>query len=327
MTIGSDLTADATIAESHPRDWGVWNTGLANGSSFVAPEYGEVSLVELKGTARKPVNDAAYHGDYPAFNVIVTVMRPNPSGSVTMKWASGDLFALPNFPYGKPASTITSWNLQDYGARMCVQPGDFVALNTSGGFGNTDPNFGGFPDNYYVNGYPMQIFGNVPGSQTSIFEQPAEGDDDGNGFQVNDTETGTPQPGRELLMRVTIATDRDARATCYSPDLLSYSKDRSTVELPVQAPRLKLQPGNQVPVALTCVSLHNCKGQVYLKQAGKPVGVGPFELASKQTATFPVTVNANGLRLMKLGRGKLNATAIVRVNSGKPVQRDFKIVR
>lgn len=327
VTIGSDLEADATLTESHPRDWGSWSTGLASGTAFVAPDYGEVSTVELKGTARKPTNDAAYGGKYPPFNVVITVLSPNPDGSVTMTSVSGDLWALGNFPFSKPASTISSWNLQDYESRVCVDPGDYVALNTSGGFGNTDPAFGGFPDNYYVDGYPMQFFGRVPGSQTTTFEQPANGADDGNGFQSGDTETGTVQAGRELLMRVTIATERDARATCYSPDLQNYTKDRSRVELPVQATKLKLQPGNQVPVALNCVSLHGCKGQVYLKHEGKPAGVGPFELTSKQSATFPLSVNANGLRLLKLRGGRLKVTAIVRVNGGKAVQRDFKLVR
>ena len=42
----------------------------------MATQYGEVSVVQLKGFARKPTNDRAYNGKYPAFNVAVTVQRP-----------------------------------------------------------------------------------------------------------------------------------------------------------------------------------------------------------------------------------------------------------
>ena len=50
----------------------------------MATQYGEVSVVQLKGFARKPTNDRAYNGNYPAFNVAVTVQRPQPDGRVQM---------------------------------------------------------------------------------------------------------------------------------------------------------------------------------------------------------------------------------------------------
>lgn len=330
VTIGSDLTADAALTESHPRDWGAWPTAIASGGAVTAPAYGEVSIVQLKGTARKPTNDSAYRGEYPPFNVIITVMRPQAGGAVKMVQASGDLFALPGFPFGKPADTITTWNLQDYSSRVCVEPGDHVALNTSGGFGNTDPAFGGFPDNYYEDGYPMQVFGRVPGSTTALFEQGAVGGDDGNGFQVGDVETGTPQQGRELLMRVTIATEKDARYTCWSPELKEQANELSTGAIPDQAFKLRLDRRRRVPIRIACVSARSCSGELNLKHGAKAVAVRtPFTLEGEQTATLPVQINANGMRLLKLKKGRMKVTAYMRVSGRKNglYTRDFKLVR
>jgi hypothetical protein len=81
-------------------------------------------------------------------------------------------------------------------ARICVKRGDYVALSTSGGFGAS-----------YAHGAPFQMFGSVAGSSYSrIFG--AGRDMDGDQFK------GTRRAGRELLMRVKIATGKSARPTC-----------------------------------------------------------------------------------------------------------------
>ena len=336
IMIGSDLSADAALSDSHPRDWAAWPGALASGGMVQAPSYGEVSMVQLKGTIRKPDNNARYDGSYPEFNLIVTVLRPQADGSIKMTVASEDLWARPDRPFGVPADTITTYDLQDFSSttqsRLCVQPGDYVALNTSGGFGNTDPAFGGFPDDYYVDGYPVQMFGRVAGSSTSVFKQPASGHDDGNGFQVGDVERGTAQPGRELLMRVTLGTGReDSRASCWSPEDKALANELSTAAFPEQPFKLKLTRDRKVPVALSCVSKRSCAGELNLKtMSGKPVAVRTkFALQGQETATLPMQVNANGLRLLKLNRGKLRVQAFARVSGRKDglYKRDFKLVR
>lgn len=81
-------------------------------------------------------------------------------------------------------------------ARICVRRGDSVALSTSGGFGT------GYPD-----GAPFRMFAAVPGSAFAGFTGAGRNMD-------GDVFAGRERADRELLLRATIATGRDARPSC-----------------------------------------------------------------------------------------------------------------
>jgi hypothetical protein len=314
VTIGSDLSADATIAESHPRDWAAWPTALAGSGGVVSPVTGEVKIAQFKGTVLKNDN---YTREYrPHFVFHVVVVRPTADGLNQLVVSTEDLL----FPYGGDTQQITTYDLQQYPARMCVKPGDRVALATSGGFGNTTPQYGGFPDEFYADGYPVQMFGRVPGSSIGLYEEPPG---DGS-FQVD----GPPKrarevTGRELLMRVTIATGDDARPFCRTAE----ENQGPTVAFPAQAPRLRVARG-KVTLEVACVSLRACAGTLYLKQGGSaPVGSAPFSLAGRTSGPVPVPLNANGRRKLRERRGRMAVTAILRPAGGRRVEGRFKVVR
>lgn len=318
VTIGSDLSARATLTQSHPRDWAAWPTAFATGGGgIVSPVTGEVSTVQFKGTVLK----APGYSSYPEFQFLVVVLRPQPDGSNKLMLATNP---LPH-PFGGDDQQVTTFDLQADDPRICVAPGDIVALATSGGFGTTDPAFGGFPDGYYEDGYPVQMFARVPDSSVSVFEQGTtnDGTDDGNGFQVGDTERGTPRPGQELLMRATIGTGDDARPFCRS----AAENQSPTVGLPEQPFKLKLAR-KTVPIQVACTSVRACTGTIFLKHNGTAqVGKGAFSLAGGAAGPVTVTVNANGIRKLRERKGRLKVDAVVRVKGGAQQSRTFKLVR
>ena len=200
LTYGSDLSSRATTTESHPRDWSAFRPGEA------APAQGEVTQFSVRGTVLKPDNDAAYGGRYPDFVFHIVVLRPDGNGRYTSIVSTEPL----PFPFGGDAQQITTYDLQAYAARICVQKGDVVALATSGGFGNSSAQFGGFPDDYYADGYPVQMFSRDASSNYEIYEVPAD-QETGDLGRTFKTDTRSNQ---ELLMRTTIGTAEDARYTC-----------------------------------------------------------------------------------------------------------------
>ncbi len=321
VTIGSDLSADASITQSFPRDWAAWPTALASGGAVVSPVQGEVKIAQFKGTVLKPDNDAAYQGRYPDFHFRVVVMRPQPGGGEMLMVATQEL----PFPFGGDQQQITTFDLQQYEARICVQPGDHVALATSGGFGDQSAFGGNFPDGFFNDGYPVRMFAAAPGSTTQVFEQPAPGGDDGNGFQVGDVEAGEPRPGEELLMRATIGTGDDARHFCRSPE----EQQGPTVSFPAQGPRLLIgKKAKKVNLQLSCDSLAACPGTLYLKLNGTIlVGRGEFALQGRTAGTVAVTLNPNGLKKLKERKNKMKITAIAKVKGGKAQTAEYKIVR
>ncbi|MEJ7891733.1 MAG: hypothetical protein WKF94_03750 [Solirubrobacteraceae bacterium] len=322
VTIGSDLSARASIAQSHPRDWAAFPTAFGSGGSgVVAPVQGEVAQVTFKGTVLKASNPAYESSGHPPFNFKIAVLRPNANGTFELILASNDL----PFPFGGDEQQLSTFTLIKDEPRICVQPGDIVALATSGGFGNTDPAFGGFPDNFYADGYPVQMFGSVPNSGVSVFEQGTTngGTDDGNGFQVGDVESGTERRGQELLMRATIATGDDARPFCRSDE----ENQGPTVSLPNQSRELKVA-SQKASVQIGCVSLRPCEGMLFLKQgASTIVGEGSFSLAGRSEGAVGVSLNANGVRKLRESGGRLSVTTIVRPAGGAKLEEGgFELV-
>ena len=186
VTIGSNLSAPAARYESAPVDSVYWNTELAGRARVRAPRRGEVSTVRLKGRINK-TGDAR-----PNVVMHIQVLRPAAGGKVRAVLTSGDL----KLPVGGRPNRITTYKLQSMPARICVRRGDYVALSTSGGFGD------GYP-----NGAQFAMFGSVDGSAFDSFTGAGQ-DMDGDVF------AGHTHANRELLLQARIATGKAARPTC-----------------------------------------------------------------------------------------------------------------
>jgi hypothetical protein len=333
LTYGSDLTQNATIAHSHPEDWAAFPTKVSAGGQLAVPAQGEVAMVQLKGTVLRPPpeDDAKYNGRYPGFEFHIVVMRPQSNDQYKLIVSTADM----PVPYGRNAEQITTLNLQSYDARICVLPGDVVAIATSGGFGNHTAEFGGFPDDFYDDGYPVQMFARSPGSSYGLYEkQPSEGN-----FFVGDTVNTTSVDDTELLMRVTIGTGADARWTCRTkseqnqnlpnpgatptptpgptttpvPGNTATPSSAANVPKPKQSPKIRR---NTVKVGVKCAGPYACSGLLSLSNRSTVYGVSPFGLGAGKSASLPIKLNGAAKKQLKKGRGKVTVKARVETSAG-----------
>jgi hypothetical protein len=318
VTIGSDLTPAATLTQSHQRDWAAWPTAVSGGGGIVAPVQGEVSMVQVKGTVLKPDNDAAYNGKYPGFVFHVVVLRPQSDGTDKLMLSSADQ----PYPFGGDDQQITTFSLQgpspSQQARMCVVPGDIVAIATSGGFGNHTAQFGGFPDDFYANGYPVKMFARVPGMGYKIFKQPAGSET----FQVGHSVTGEQQSDQELLMRATIGTGADARYFCRTPAEQGSGSGnaprsaKATVVAPAGSPKVK---HHAFKVALSCpAGSLPCDGTLKLSNRSTLYATAPFTLAAGAGAKIKLVLNRTARKALK---HRLTVKATATTDAGSTSQR------
>jgi hypothetical protein len=326
ITLGSSLVPDAAISQSNPRDWGAYPTAEGDGSPFAVNVQGEVSYAQIKGSILQP------RAGYPDPNVVmhVVVLRPQPDGRDQLIVATDNL----TLPYGGDPNRVSDYNLQSFPSHICVQPGDHIALATSGGFGNQFPQYGGFPDDSFKDGAQFQMFGRVPGSSFNVFKQPP-GDDT---WQVPDNELFTPVTGQELLMRVTVGTGADARYFCRTPaeqkqgcpdpgttiTFKTPCTDPVDVPEPSHAPYVKL---GKVPLRIYCRRIESCVGTLTIARNGATIGTVPFTLAYKTSGHLTVAL-AKGWRgyLPKKG-SKAAVTVTATLNDGKAASRNLTLLR
>lgn len=322
VSFGSDLSPAANVVRSHPRDWAAWPTKVANnvGSGYTSSVTGEVTQVQFKGTILKPPNDAEYHGRYPQFGIHVVVLRPQENGRMKLIVATEELV----YPFGGDEQRVTTYNLQDYDARVCVQPGDTVALSTNGGFGAVAPEYGGFPNNVdFADGYRVQFFSRIPDSSIRVFEEDYGPDADSPTFQVGDTVSHQPVQGEELLMRTTVSTAADARWTCRTkaeqaaglpnPGDPPPTSSKAVVPVPATAPKVRKR---KFALTVSCPGPAKCEGGLDVRTRGHSAGKASFALASGQSA--PVTVTISKADAKRLRRdGSLPVKVIAATPAGK----------
>ena len=176
VTIGSNLKANATRYESAPVDSAYWNTDLARGRVKV-PARGIVKRVRLKGRINKTGSAR------PNVVMHIQVLRSVGRGKVQVVSTSSDI----PLPFGGRANRITTFRPEG----MCVKRGDFLALSTSGGFGD------GYPD-----GAQFAMFASVQGSAYDSFTGAGQ-DMNGSIF------SGRTHDNRELLLQARIGTGKD----------------------------------------------------------------------------------------------------------------------
>jgi hypothetical protein len=325
ITLGSPLVADATITESHPRDWMAYPTAQADGGEFLAPAAGEVAWVDLKGSIIQPSDG------YPKPVVVMHVVVTRPvAGGDKLLVASEDL----PLPYGGDPNQVNSFNLQAMGPRICVEPGDHISLATSGGFGNHFPQYGGFPDDSYADGAKFRMFGRVPGSSIGLFEQPP-GEDT---YQVGDVERAVEKTGEELLMRAIVGTGPDARFTCRTPAEQAQGFPNPGEEPtgptpalnPVDVPKPEHDPHvsskGTVPIRVYCRAVEGCKGTLTLKRGETVVGTAQLDIPTKTTGRPRVQLTKAARKKLRKRGSRITVTAIAEVN-GKTATQTLRLVR
>lgn len=326
VTIGSDLSAPATIAQSNPRDWAAWPTAFATGGVATrVPVQGEVALAKLKG---RIVQDLRSPDQIPDVVMHVVVLRPQPEGRVKLIVSTEDL----PLPTSGDPQQVTMHNLLRREARICVEPGDYVSLATSGGFRQAKYNF---PTGAYDDGVAFQMFGRVPGSALSLFEEPA-----GLGsFQVGDVEPGVPVQGIELLMQSVIGTGPDARYFCRTKaeqgmnfptpngdnvptdTTLGQVLANGTPSLPETKKTVKVRKG-VVKVAVACSTAGPCPGGTVTLTNNRVVySRAGFALAPGATQVVSLKFNKTGLKKLKATRGRVTVKATALTRDGTATRR------
>jgi hypothetical protein len=198
LTLGSDLSAPASITEARQVDTAYWQSGAIAGSTVgTAPEDGSIQSFKVKGIALsrpvpgRPGGETLFH---------LQALRPQMVGALA-DWTyrvliSSQGFDLPGL--GADEQTVTRYSPENF----CVSKGDVLAFNTVGGGDKT-------PDGPYANGTPLRIFASAPGALVSQF---TAADKTNNGDTLKpDLARGE---GQELLMQLTLATGADANPLC-----------------------------------------------------------------------------------------------------------------
>ena len=189
ITIGSDLSAPATLVRSDPNDI-VWWPGAQPGATIDVPVAGQAIIMRVKGGTAQP-NGGSSLPDYDMIRFVVL----HPAGDGSWRTTSTSVpHRMPVIGRGADQNTVTDFTSV---WPLCVKSGDRIALVSVGGF---DPQL--FP-----NGLPYQVFGARPGATLAEFRA---------GGMINENQTvirGDAAAGAELLMQVVVGTGASARPT------------------------------------------------------------------------------------------------------------------
>ena len=295
LTLGSDLSADATVVEAHGQDTAIWPVTV-KGQSAALPEDGQILSVTMKGTALKERGAAN-----PATLIHFQSLVPTGSGNSVQVLLSSQGFDMP-IDQPNALTTFTPENL-------CVKKGGYLGFNDIGGF-----QYGGslgapLDPSHYLNGVPMQIVGAVANSVNARY---SAGDKTNNGDTLNPNAgndqgrpNGSVNRGQELLMRYVLATGDDRSQSCGGP---ARHPDGSLVEPKVRQLRVAGK-GTQRPyvtkdrrfnVGVYCESPDDsCVGTGQLLIAGKPRQTVPVSISNQTSGRV-------GFRLSKKDFKKLD---------------------
>jgi len=177
-------------------DTALWNVGLANGTPR-SPATGQALKVALEGCA-VPAAD----GTPPLTQIHFQDLTPLANGGAKINITS-QAFDIPVCGQGGASgSTVTGYEP----INLCVSAGDYVGLAEEGGF----------VEHSYQSGVPYRVMGQVAGSTTASFIR-AGGINNGDSLPSSDSsdmDGYANNPGRELMLRVTLGTGNDATHIC-----------------------------------------------------------------------------------------------------------------
>ncbi|MDP9386287.1 MAG: hypothetical protein M3P50_13875 [Actinomycetota bacterium] len=188
---GSDLSLPADRTEARHADTVYWQTRLHGGGGIRVPRNGQIVAVRIKGIARSSPR-AGVPGGETMFHI--QALQPRRRGRVQVRLTS-QAFFLPTTGDRQQVTTYRPENL-------CVSRRQRIGFNTVGGWDGIPNGTGPYP-----NGTPLQIFGAAP--RARVAEYTAD-----NGTNNGAVSKGRRRGGRELLMRLTLATGRDRSYEC-----------------------------------------------------------------------------------------------------------------
>jgi hypothetical protein len=186
IRFGSNLSAQANMAEAHGADSVFWGISLASRGRTRVPASGQIRSVRLKGIALRNRSTGA---PPPLTEFHLQTLGPKRGGSVRVRLTSGPL----NIPSSGDPNRISTYRP----INLCAKKGDYVAFNDEGGFNPP----------WYPNGVSYQVFSRVPGSRTRFYTKNG-GTNNGAMFR------GRRHRGQELLMQMVLATGHQASDPC-----------------------------------------------------------------------------------------------------------------
>jgi hypothetical protein len=273
ITFGSDLSAPATLAETHQADTSFWSPTV-KGSSNMVPAAGQITRIRLKGAAVERSG-----GPAPQNQIHFQVLRPQPDGTVTVILSSDPKY----LPYSGDPNQINSYSPAGY---MCVEKGDYVSFNDNGGW----------VPSVYQDGVPFRVFGSVSSSTTDQFTKD-------NGTGIGGNFRGSPKHGQELLMQMQLRTGYDASPVCPGG---MRGKEFKGVQILVKQSVIVRRGIGRVRALCPGTSQGGCRGTMSLSRNGKILGQAPFSIPATATTNVKVPVKTK-----LLGRaGKVTATVI-----------------
>jgi hypothetical protein len=285
ITFGSDLSAPATVAETHQADTSFWSPTV-KGSSNTVPAAGQITKIRLKGTAVERAG-----GPAPQNQIHFQVLRPQPDGTVTVILSSDPKYV----PYAGDPNQVSSYSPDGY---MCVNKGDYVSFNDNGGW----------VPSIYQDGVPFRVFGNVSSSTTDQFTKD-------NGTGIGGNFRGSPRRGQELLMQMQLRTGYDASPVCAGG---MKGKEFKGVQILAKQSVIVRRGIGRVRALCPGTSQGGCKGTMSLSRNGKILGQAPFSIPA--TATTNVKVPVKTRLLGKSGR----LTAMVIADSHDDAGRSLR---
>jgi hypothetical protein len=319
-TFGSSLSAPASMNTSENLDYkgidtplpgmvfhtphfgadtALWNVGLAVGTA-AAPAPGQVVRVSLEGCAQQ-----ASGGPAPLTQIHFQVLSPLPDGGAKVELTSQS-FDIPVCGQGGASgSTVSTYEP----INLCVNAGDYVALNDEGGY----------VENIYRSGVPYQVIGSAQGSTMDSF---IKGQGTGNGAsfspsEVSDADGFEANPGTELMLQATLGTGPDARYVCPGGTQGADPLKNVPVRLRPQTEGLDRQ--HNTAVAMYCVPSTGCDGTAALTSADGRLRYGSAHFAIPGAKTSHVPIRVNHTALMQLRGHHLQITTTMTVMIGAQV--------
>lgn len=307
VTIGSDLKAPATVTEAHGADTAFWETALAGGRNFRAPEQGQVVAIRLKGSVLKepgaadPLNEVHFQSLIPQSGGRMKV-------GCTPRTPTNDCGTSNpvRVPIDGDPNQITTYDVNALG-NLCIDKGGSVAFNDEGGFKYGGP---GQPldENHYWQGAPFRVFGEVAGSSTAQYTA-------NDGTNTGATLHPTVVAGQELLMQVVIATGDDRSYFCGGPardasgNVIVPAEQRAAYVKLVAAQRPYIPSSRRTRVGVYCYK--GCAGRaVMLLKAKKKKRIASSTFGFSQGAGF-IDFRVSKSAYRKLRRSKQDRLPVV----------------
>jgi hypothetical protein len=321
LTFGSDLGVPATGVQSRSSDTAFWNTAAAGGQTVQAPADAQIVAIRVKGG----VLEHAYADNpndpcRPLVSCIhFQVLHPDGS-NMLVELSSGDF----HLPITNDQERVTEYREPDL-VNLCVHKGDYVDLNTIGGFEFRYDNHAGTP---------LQVFGRRPSSNMHWYQHD-NGTNQGTSFNPSPPlgplpvePRGGDLPDMELLMQTVLATGPDATDIC--PGGYRQHVFRG-LELVDSAASLKTAT-RSASVRGFChgENYGSCRGTLQLVDpGGRTLDVGTFDIPSTNTVAIPLALpadlveavqRAGGMTFGVVANAQDNPRADSRAQASVPVQ-------